>query len=148
MKFLFTVRTRSCGEVMFSLACVRNSVQKGAVHPSGQTGRQPLRQTPTPRQTPPWTDTSPVRHPLDRHPLSHQTATAADSTHLLESILVFSILSYFGKTKRYSNAIYVLLYFSFGVIFSVFDFYPFSSFFHCKLFLDLLRSILSWIQMV
>ena len=58
---LITIPKRSCGKVMFSQACVKNSVHRG-VHP---LGRQPPGQTP----------------PLGRHPLPRQTATAANGTH-------------------------------------------------------------------
>ena len=48
--------TRSCGKVMFSQACVKNSIHRGHVHPPGQA--------------PPW-----------QTPPSQQTASAADGTH-------------------------------------------------------------------
>ena len=48
---IFTIRKRSSGKVMFSQACVKNSVHGGGVHPPGQTPL-PLWHTP-PRQTPP-----------------------------------------------------------------------------------------------
>ena len=88
---VITARQGSCGKVMFSQACVKNSVH-GVMYPSmhwgkhppdthtpGQTpppgrhpqGRQPLGRHP-PEQTPPgrhlWEDTPLGRHPLDRHP--------------------------------------------------------------------------------
>ena len=68
---IFTARKRSYGKVMFSQACVKNSVHRG-------------------RCKPPWADTPLGRHPvpprqtplLGRHPPPHhQTATAADGTH-------------------------------------------------------------------
>ena len=74
---VFAIRNSSCGKVMFSQACVKNSVPLHAGihispvqtppgrHPPGQTL---FRQTP-PGQTPPWADTPP------------ETATAADGTH-------------------------------------------------------------------
>ena len=78
---LFTAWKRSRGKVIFSQACVKNSV-RGGVHPVADTppGRHPPRadtpQTNTPsRQTPSQADT-----PLGRHP-PRQTATAADGTH-------------------------------------------------------------------
>ena len=41
--YIFTARNNSCGKVMFSQACVKNSVHgggakgQGGVHPPGQT---------------------------------------------------------------------------------------------------------------
>ena len=89
--FFITLRKRSCGRVMFSQACVKNSVHSG-VYPtmywaggvciSVCTGRVCVadtpwadthpRQTPsswadTPRQTPPWADTSSDGHCSGRY---------------------------------------------------------------------------------
>ena len=58
---IFTVRYSSCGKVMFSQACVKNSVQGGGVYPSMH-----------------WADT----------PFPPPTATAADLRILLECVLV------------------------------------------------------------
>ena len=86
---IFTVRKRSCGKVMFSQACVKNSVQgrRRCTLPWADTlwqtplplcrhppptraGRYPTGQTPVlGRQTSPWAD--PPR----------QMAAAADGTH-------------------------------------------------------------------
>ena len=83
--YIFTARERSCGKVMFSQACVKNSVHKGgcltntpwedtprANTPPGQTphpwadtpylGRHPI-----PGQIPPGQSSLAGRHPLDRH---------------------------------------------------------------------------------
>ena len=104
---VITVYKRSCGKVMFSQACVKNSVHGGRCTPPGQTGRHPLGSPPGKNplgQTPPWADTSHLdRHlPLGRHPLRqtpptgrhphrqtpsqvdtplHQMATGADGRH-------------------------------------------------------------------
>ena len=74
-----TVRKRSCGKVMFSQACVKNSVHMGEVYtPLGRhpSRRHPSRQTlPLGKHPPGQTqDTPPGRHPtpLGRHP-SRQT---------------------------------------------------------------------------
>ena len=103
---LFTVRKQSCRKVMFSQACVKNSVYgRRCTLPLGRqagtpSGRQPqahtplgghprwqtcrhrprqthLGQTPRPPAKPPQEDT------LGRHspPRLHHTATAADGTH-------------------------------------------------------------------
>ena len=61
---LITVRKRSCGKVMFSQACVKNSVHRGKVYTPQQAD------TPS-GQTPPKADTTPPS-PM---------ATAADGTH-------------------------------------------------------------------
>ena len=55
---IFTVRNSSCGKLMLSQACVKNSVHKGGLHPP--------RQTPPSRH--PWIDTIPP----GRHPSSHR----------------------------------------------------------------------------
>ena len=47
--YIFTARNSSCRKVMFSQACVKNSVRAGGVHPR-QT--LPLGRHPRPRQTP------------------------------------------------------------------------------------------------
>ena len=87
--FNFTAHNSSCGKVIFSQACVKNSVHGGGGvipsfllaitghmtpwgrHPPGQI---PPRQTPTTRQTPPrqtlnWVDTPQADIPWGRHPL-------------------------------------------------------------------------------
>ena len=82
IKQIITVRNSNCGKVMFSQACVKNSVHRGVVynsprqtppsrHPSGQTpqGRYPLAQHPQ------------ANTPLDRHPVP-EMATTADRTRL------------------------------------------------------------------
>ena len=56
---IFTVRKSSCGKVMFSQACVKNSVHGGWVVYT-PLAAPPPRQTPHP---PP-----PCTYPLDRHP--------------------------------------------------------------------------------
>ena len=92
-----TVRKRSCGKVMFSQACVNNSVYiRGDVYTPRQT---PLGQTPPAGQTPPWADTPPTRRhtpcqadslpqadtpcqadtPLGRHPTPCQADTPLDN---------------------------------------------------------------------
>ena len=48
---------RSCGKVMFSQACVKDSVHRGGVYPS-------MHWASPPGQTPPWADTAP---PPDGH---------------------------------------------------------------------------------
>ena len=66
MVLIFTVRKRSCGKIMFSHACVKNSDH-------GVGGVQP----PLWADTPPWADTHPG-HPGQTSP---ETATAVDGTH-------------------------------------------------------------------
>ena len=61
---LFTIRKRSWGKVLFTQACVKNSVHRGGVYPSMPWGRQ------TPRQTPLLGQTLPLK-----------TATAVDGVH-------------------------------------------------------------------
>ena len=98
---IITVRKRSCGKVMFSQACVKNSVHRegGSVPPTGQTDRHPLlgrhplgRQgdNPLSRHPPagrhhPWADTPlldrQTPHSLGRHPYPNQTATTANFMH-------------------------------------------------------------------
>ena len=60
---IFTVRKRSCGNVMFSQACVKNSGHRREMYIPRQT--PPHKQT-TSGQTP-WADTLLGRHPLGRH---------------------------------------------------------------------------------
>ena len=55
---IFTVRNSSCGKVMFSQACIKNSVHRGDMSASGSGGCTPPRQTPTPSRQ---------RHPPDGH---------------------------------------------------------------------------------
>ena len=88
IEILFTVRKRSCGKVMFSETCVKNSVHSGGVsvrHPPGDRLGRHLAWADTPRA-----DTSldtlgrhPTprgRHPLGRHPLCQvDTPPPADS---------------------------------------------------------------------
>ena len=94
---IFTVRKRRCGKIMFSRACIKNSVYGGGVQPH-PLGRHPPGRHPA--------DRHPLgRHPLGRHPLckhpqadiprqthplplvdtplppAHQTASASDGTH-------------------------------------------------------------------
>ena len=72
---IFTARNSSWGKVMFSQACVKNSVH-GDVCPKEFWDIYPPRQT-SPwahppllgRHPPSWADTLPSRHPLGRHPL-------------------------------------------------------------------------------
>ena len=65
---------RSCGKVMFSQASLILFTGERGRHPPGQVppgGDNPLVDPPDrhcPRQTPPWADTSPGRHPQGRHP--------------------------------------------------------------------------------
>ena len=87
---IFTIRKRSCKKVMFSQACVKNSVHGRGVHPTwadtSSQANNPLRQT-HPQADTPRADTHLLgRHPLGRHnpwadtPL-HQMVTAADGIH-------------------------------------------------------------------
>ena len=80
---------QSCGKVIFSQECVKNSVHGGGelclaqcmlgYTPPGQT---PPGQTPPWADTPLWADTPPRQTPtLGRPPPLQQTATAADDTH-------------------------------------------------------------------
>ena len=83
---LITIRKRSGGNVMFSQACVKDSVHKrGGVsqHALGQThtpGRHPL--PPGRHPLPPWAN-PPDRPPCPVHAGIHPppTATAAEGTH-------------------------------------------------------------------
>ena len=102
---IFTTRNSSCGKVMFSQACVKNSVHdrgRGVCpiacwdtpppYPQqtspGQTPYQadtpPDRHTPRqthPQAATPWEDTPLGRHPSGRHPPPSKTVTAADGLH-------------------------------------------------------------------
>ena len=73
---IFTGRNSSCGKVMFSQACVKNSVQRGGIlqDPPQPT---PLEQTPTPGAHPPPEQPP---SPRSRHPLP-RTASAAAGAH-------------------------------------------------------------------
>ena len=77
---IFTVTNSSCGKVMFSQACVKNSVHGGFswLHAGIHTplGRHP------PGQTPPLGRHPSGKHPRGRHP--SETANAADGTHPTE----------------------------------------------------------------
>ena len=87
----------SSGKVMFSQACVKNSVHRGRMfrqsspwvdtpldrHNPGQT---PPRQTPPPEQTPPWTDPTSPPHWTD--PLPGRRPLQQTVHILLECILV------------------------------------------------------------
>ena len=72
---IFTVRNSSCGKVMFSQTCVKNSVHgEGGCLPKGMLGYThppradtPSRQTPL-GQTPPSRWTPPLSRPPGRHP--------------------------------------------------------------------------------
>ena len=98
---IITVRKRNYGNVMFSQACVKNSVQgRRCTPPSGQTSpwvdtpsRQtpPLGRHPTPWQTPPQADTLLLgRHPPIRMSLQRTVRI------LMECILVYnSFVKYF-----------------------------------------------------
>ena len=65
---MITVRKRSCGKVMFSQACVKNSVHRGKVWQTPPFGRHLPWQTPLPGRHTPWQTPIPGRHPLGRHP--------------------------------------------------------------------------------
>ena len=73
---------RSCGKVMFSQVCVKNSVQGGVSHHA-------LGQTPS------WADTPPGRHPPGRLPQADTPRRPLQRTvHiLLECILVITAFS-------------------------------------------------------
>ena len=74
---LFTVRKQSCRRVMFSQACVKNSVHGGRCNtPSGLTGRHPLWQTPPGRHPPGQTT------PLGGHPRWQTCRHRPRQTHL------------------------------------------------------------------
>ena len=66
---IFTVRKRSCGKLMFSQACVKNSVHGGvSQYALGQTTAwsDTLPWSDTPWQTLLWSDTPPPWRPLQR----------------------------------------------------------------------------------
>ena len=108
---IITVRKRSCGKVMFSQACVKNSVHRaGDVHPPWADTPFPWADTPFPwADTPfPWADTPspladnprvdtpspgqtpPRQTPPGRHPPGRRVMQR--TVHiLLECILVFAI---------------------------------------------------------
>ena len=69
---LITVRKRSCGKVIFSQACVKNSVHRGQVYtpPGRHSWQTPVwADTTPPGQTPhPWADSPQADTPLGRHP--------------------------------------------------------------------------------
>ena len=80
---IFTVRKRSCRKVMFSQACVMNSVRGGRCTPlSADTPyRADTPQADTPQaDTASWADTPWADTTLCSRP-PQQTATAADGTH-------------------------------------------------------------------
>ena len=72
---IFTVRKRSCGKVMFSQACVKNSVHGGGVYPTMHLGRHR-----PPRPVHAGIHTPLGRHPPGAHP-PPPTATATGGTH-------------------------------------------------------------------
>ena len=78
---IFTVRKRSCGKIMFSQACVKNSDHGGRCTPplgrqaDNPLGRHPHGQHPPMGRHPPGRQ---VDTPLGRHPLG-QTSTQADT---------------------------------------------------------------------
>ena len=78
---IFTVRKSSCGKVMFSQACVKNSLREVSTSASSGEGCLPLG---LPRQPPPPADTPPRQTPLlGRHPQADppEMGTSVDSTH-------------------------------------------------------------------
>ena len=83
---LVSVRKRSCGKVMFSQACVKNSVRTGerCTPPGRQTpalGKHPpVRQTP-PGQTASLAGSPPGKTSLQADTPHPEMATATDSTH-------------------------------------------------------------------
>ena len=96
----FTVCKRSCGKVMFSQACVKNSVHRGmypSMHWGGGVADTTLADTP-PGRDPPWVDTpgqTPPQRPLQR-----------TVRILLECILVCST---FFIVKNHENDTHVLI---------------------------------------
>ena len=79
---IFTARNSSCGKVMFSQACVKNSLREVSTSTSSGEGCLPLG---LPRQ-PPRADTPPRQTPLlGRHPQADtpplEMGTSVDSTH-------------------------------------------------------------------
>ena len=100
--WLVTVRKRSCGKVMFSQACIKNSVRGGGG-----------------RCTPVRADTPLGRHPPGQTPL-RQTATAADDRHstgMHFCSFMSSVNSYISR-QCYPNKVFIptnkayLLFFS------------------------------------
>ena len=94
---LITVRKRSCGNVMFSQACVKNSVHRGKEVYTAPGRHPPARQTPPPRGKYPLAD--PIRQPPPRRrPLQRRVRI------LLECILVGKIVSKNSmKSRKYSR---------------------------------------------
>ena len=90
---MFTVRKQSCGKVMFSQACVNNSMHRRRRCTQGEVGRHVTGQTPPagrhPRQadrhptgqTPPWQADIPPTENLCRHPPTPEMANAVDVMH-------------------------------------------------------------------
>ena len=89
-KNIITVRKRNCGKIMFSQACVKNSVHRGVYTrvPPAQCmlGYIPLADTSL-ADTPPQTDPPPPRQPLQR-----------TLRILLECILLFVIFTFSSFT--------------------------------------------------
>ena len=92
---IFTIRNSSCGKIMFSQACVKNSVQGGGVHPPRQT---PLKAD-SPLADTPWPDTSPRQTsrfgrqlPLGRPPPPPRRPLQRTVRILLEWILVLILV--------------------------------------------------------
>ena len=78
---IFTVHKWSCGKVMFSQACVKNSVHRGCIPActgaDTHLGRYHLGR-------PPWADTPRADNPLDRHLLGrHPPGRHPPGRHLL-----------------------------------------------------------------
>ena len=78
----------TCGKVIFSQACVKNSVHGGVGMPQCMLG-----------YTHPWTDTPLDRHPQGRQPpVKHHppTATVADGTHStgMRSCFIFTFFHF------------------------------------------------------
>ena len=73
---------RSCGKVIFSQECVKNSVNREGVSASVHAGKHTPGQTPPGRQ-PPWADT-----PLGRHSPPSRRLLLRTVRILLECILV------------------------------------------------------------
>ena len=82
--FKFTVRKQSCGKVMFSQACVKNSVH-GGVCLSACWDTPPWRQTPSPGGRHPSLEADTHRWrqtPLDRHPPGQTPPLWRQTPHL------------------------------------------------------------------